>query len=521
MLTNLNLLLLTKLLLIFVENFSLIHKQFNIYKMRGNKLKISQFYLLLTLLFIMFSAQLKAQSVKVILGEDKVPLNSYFTITLTVENERLTQYGEFPVIDGFQKRSISSSSSTSMINGQISSSQSIIQNYFPQQKGNFRIPDFEITVNGRAVQVRGKVVSVIDPVDRPQRRSFFDPFESDPFDDFFGRRKEPEFVNVDADAFLGLMVDKDEVYVGEGVNISLALFVSDQNRAPMEFYDLGQQLSAILQKIKPMNTWEENFNIENITREQMNIGGKRYSRYKIYQATLYPLTVKDLEIPSVGLKMVKYNVAKNPSFFGPQRQQDFVTFYTKPKKIKVKNLPPHPLREQVQVGSYFLEENIFQDEFQTGESINYQFKISGEGHIGAISRPKLPSQEDFMIYDPNVTQNIVRSAGRVKGSKMFSYYLVPQEPGTYDFGDIFQWVYFDPKKERYDTLRSSKQILVGGESKKNESIIAKDFNSFYNRLDFADNRLRSRWYAEWMKIGANLAILLMLGLAAFLVFRKP
>jgi hypothetical protein len=146
------------------------------------------------------------------------------------------------------------------------------------------------------------------------------------------------------------------VYVGEGFTTTLSFLVADNNRAPMQFYELGKQLADILKKIKPSNCWEENFNIENIEGEPIEINGKGYTRYRVYQAAFYPLNNKPIVFPSVPLEMIKFKVAKNPSFFGQNRQEDFKTFYSKPRTVRVKDLPPHPLRDAVAVGDYRLEE---------------------------------------------------------------------------------------------------------------------------------------------------------------------
>ena len=93
-------------------------------------------------------------------------------------------------------------------------------------------------------------------------------------DDFFGEG-ETEFVEIKEDAFLALTTNKDEVYVGEGVNTTLSFFVSHDNRAQLQFYELDRQLGEILKKIKPTNCWEENFNIENIDGESVKINGRK------------------------------------------------------------------------------------------------------------------------------------------------------------------------------------------------------------------------------------------------------
>ncbi|MBL8820907.1 MAG: BatD family protein, partial [Planctomyces sp.] len=167
-----------------------------------------------------------------------------------------------------------------------------------------------------------------------QRDPFANPYDPN---DFFGRNST-EFVDIKDDAFLAITTSKSEVYVGEGFTTSLSFFVADKNRAPLQFYDLAKQLTNILKKIKPANCWEENFDIENVQAQSVMINGEYYDQYKLYEATFYPLNTKPIEFPSIGLQLIKFKVAKNPSFFGQNRKEDFKTFYSKPKTIKVKEL---------------------------------------------------------------------------------------------------------------------------------------------------------------------------------------
>ena len=123
------------------------------------------------------------------------------------------------------------------------------------------------------------------------------------------------------------------MYVGEGFNATLSFFVSQDNRAPLQFYELGRQLAEILKKIKPTNCWEENFNIENIDGESVRINGRDYTQYKVYQATFFPLNTEPINFPSVGLEMIKYKVAKNPSFFGQNKKKILRNFIRNPNVL--------------------------------------------------------------------------------------------------------------------------------------------------------------------------------------------
>ena len=468
-------------------------------------------------LVICFSQTTLAQDITVELGQDEVGMNEFFTITVTVSNSAIKNYTDFPDIDGFAKRGTSSSSKTNIVNGQISSSQSITQRYLPLEEGTFTLAPFSLEVNGTSVSSQGKTIKVTAPVERRtnSRRRY------DPFDDLFGRnRSEPEFVDVEEDAFLALTTDKDEVYVGEGFTTTFAFYVADANRAPLQFHEAGKQLSSILKDLRPENCWEENFNIENIYGERVTLNGKSYTRYKIYQATYYPLNLEPVVFPSVPFEMIKYRVARSPSFFGRDRQEDFKTFNTREKTVKVKALPPHPLKDKVAVGEFELDEKINTTTVETGESFTYEFNIYGEGNISGIPDPVIPDSKNMDIYPPNIAQDINRGAGRVTGSKKYSYFGIPNEPGEYDLKDFFSWIYFNPETAKYDTLKSTVKLTVTGESKENVSISSTDLGSFYDNIDVASNEMQSLNKSNVTQIIANLLIVAMLGAAAFLFIKK-
>lgn len=455
------------------------------------------------------------QTIQIILGPDEIGENQSWTITVSIQNDRFKSHDYvFPEIYGFKKRGTSSQSQTSVINGQVSSSQSVTMTYLPTKQGTFTVQAFRMTINGQALNSPGKKVKVGPPV-QTQR----DPYTYDP-NDFFGKNNNTEFIDIQDEAFLAVTTNKSEVYVGEGFTTTLSFYVADKNRAPLQFHDLAKQLTTILKKIKPTNCWEENFEIENVQGETVTINGEYYDQYKLYEATFYPLNTKPIEFPSVGLQLIKFKVAKNPSFFGQNRKEDFKTFYSKPKTIQVKELPPHPLRDKVAVGDYRLEERISSTSLQTGQSFSYDFNIYGEGNISAIEKPQVMKDGSFEFYEPNVRQDINRQSGRVSGVKSFNYFIIPKEPGDYRMRDLINWVYFNPIEKKYDTLIARSAIVVNGESLKNESIESADTGSLYDKIGSTDNSLRTSSDSGWITIAMGIFVLVMLAGSAYLVFKK-
>lgn len=102
------------------------------------------------------------QEVKVDLGPDKIDVFGIYTIKITVSNEKIKSYGQFPEIGGFQKLDVSQSSSMNIINGQMNSSTTITQNYKPFQKGQFVLEKFSISINDKNYSFPGKQIYVVD-----------------------------------------------------------------------------------------------------------------------------------------------------------------------------------------------------------------------------------------------------------------------------------------------------------------------------------------------------------------------
>ncbi len=469
-------------------------------------------YLFFLLYFM--SSLVFAQEAKIQLGKTEIALNETFQISALVENAKLTQCSQFPDIAGFTKRGRSSSSNTSIINGRISSSESIIQTYMPEKQGTFKLPAFSMTINGKTVQSAGGTIKV------GAAQTI-----NDPFDDFWGfsRREEPtEFLNLKADAFFAVNTNKKEVYVGEGLNLTIAFYIGEQNQAQFEFpNDIGKQIADVLRSVKPTNCWEENFGIEEVTPEIVTINGRKYRQYKLYEANFYPINEKPIVIPSVPFRMIEYKMTKTQSFWGPSHVKDTKQFNSQARNIRVKALPDHPLKGQVAVGNYRLREKLAERRLATGKSVNYQFMIEGEGNISAVQKPDLKPTRDFDIYEPNVAQNINRNQSAVYGTKVFNYQIIPNEPRNYKLGDYFYWIFFNPTTATYDTLRSDLRVTVEGESRKNTALENSDLAGFYEQIKETDNEIADKESGIFAKLSSQISLFIFAIISIFVaVVRK-
>ncbi len=442
-----------------------------------------------------------AQEVTIKLGSSMLTMGDKFSITLQCNTVALEQYGAFPDIPGFIKAGTSNNTYTQNADGENTTVYSFIQFYSPQKPGIYTLPPFKLKANGKLIPSPGTQLTVSDgtgavPSINDAQTGSIPQTTTDEIDNL-----EPR-----GNVFFALSADRNKVYVGQGFTTTLALYVADNNTQELDFYNVAEQLQAMAQDLKPANCWEEDFGITEIQEIPVKIKGRRYSQFKIYQATYFPLNSEPITFAPVSLKMLSntqaYTIDEN-------NKRDFRIYATQPLRIAVQDLPEHPLKGLVPVGAFRLAEFVNKTRQRTGKSFTYKFSIRGEGNITAIKPPEVPPGIPFDIYKPSSVQSIYRSLGKVTGERTYIYNIIPQEPGIYNLGEGFQWVFFNTMTNRYDTLVSSTRIKVEGASHEPTDAYGGTTDPFYADLKERNNWLKSLDRNKVWKTYGNWAIGIM------------
>ncbi|NDK57670.1 BatD family protein [Pontibacter fetidus] len=478
-------------------------------------------YILVTLfLLLLLPGTLLAQQVSIALGKSPLPLNQYYTIGIQLHDQVLKDYSPFPEIEGFKKSSKYSSTETIITSGSTTKILTVYQNYAPLAEGEFVLKPFSMKVNGQTVQSPGTTI-VVKPIATATTPGINIPDLITP--DEAPETKidaQPEYIEKDDNAFLTLYTNKDEVYVGEGFTAALYFYLAAEDQQLLDFYDFNNQIATILKQIQQPNVWEESFEFTEIAPENVTVEGKPYLRFKLYEAVLYPINLQPIKFPQLSLKMLKYKVAKKPNLLNSERQEGYKTYFAREREIKVKQLPPHPLRDAVPVGTYRLVEKLSGKSVQVNKSFSYLFRVEGEGNLAAIMPPVPEEQTALDFYPPDVYQDITRRAGRVQGSKSFSYTVLPREPGTYKLHNVMQWIYFDPVAARYDTLRPTLTIAVTGTRDTDALVLSRDLGSFYKIIENEDDTLVSLHQFDDIRRYTNIILVVLLAVSGFIFIKK-
>jgi len=457
-------------------------------------------------IFLCFSGIALAQSSEnlatIEYGSKNLTLDQPFLISVVLRDVETRPSVIFPEIRDLEKRSKSATSSVNTVDGRKVVIQTITQEYFAKKAGNYLIPDFTLTVNNLKLHSDETMVVFAKAGDESG---------NGPDDNVAVTEVEDNSQSV----FLSVQTDKKQVYIRQGFAVRISLYIAEDAPVEMEFYRFNEQLQSILKAVRPVNCWEENIGVEEIIKRKVTIRGRKYAEYNMYQARLFPITAEDIVLPSVKLNML---VTESGRAVNVEKKL-VKGFYSRPVTVVVRQLPDHPLRDQVAVGQYSLKERLSSDLVYPGESVRYMFKVEGVGNITAIPAPEIQASSSFDIYPPEVSQVIKRSYQSVVGEKTFNYFVVPRKDGEFPLSRYFHWIYFDVEKQKYDTLTSAASLEVRGDDYKLANLSLSGSSGLYDNLENLDSSRETIDYKKILKDLTNIVIAVLL-VTMIWVFRK-
>lgn len=451
----------------------------------------------------------KAQDMKVAveLEGKSLKVGEILSIRVVIQNSDKRDVKGFPELLGMTKRVKEGKSVTTNIAGKLIVSQEFTQTYLAEKVGNFRYDAFMLSVNGQQVKIESGVITIVADDKTGTDKNNND----DDFDSFINN--STEFIDVKEEAFLALRSNKTKVYVGEGFSVKLALYVAETNKAEMDFTkDTDAQIAEIIKKITPANCLVEDFKISDIVVSSVVINNKNYREYKMYQGVFYAINSQTVVFPGVSLRLVKFKVAKEQlSNNDATKKQAFTTLSSKSLSINPIPLPPHPLRDKVVVGEFRLQEGINQRKAITGKSIEYELHLVGKGNLSVVNMAEIKNDSLFDFYAPDIEQSIDRVGNEVSGEVSFKYQIIPKQAGVFALGKYFNWTFFNPTTQKYETLVSRIKVEVSGKKIDDNNETNGDL---YGDVDnFKDDLNDTDYWAIVKEISSILLVGMLVGMA--------
>lgn len=367
-------------------------------------------------------------------NKNHVGKNEEFTLQFTV-NAMGRNFQAPDLSDFYVLRGPSRSQSTQIINFERSEEMSISYVLRAKTTGMLSIGAGTIEVGGTEYRSQPLAIQVSEE----------SPRKNDPNDPYAIAARS---------AFIKAITSKSTVYQGEPFVASYKLYFNA---------DIGR--FEILEQPDFTGFYKSDIEIKTIKQDREMYKGEQFNTGIISQMVLIPQRSGSIRPGLVEIRLPTAIPTNRRDIFGRRMTQTVDQTSTDNfPGITVKPLPEKgkPSNFDGAVGDYSLDVSLSREELTANESVTLTIKISGTGNIKLvdIEKPEIPSA--FEAYDPKYSENITVNGNGMRGSKTYEYLLIPRYGGTYKIPEI-KFSYFDPRKERYETLTApEREITVTG-----------------------------------------------------------
>ena len=452
----------------------------------------------LTTLILLTTLAAVADEVTFVTSAPKaVVVNQQFRLKYTVNRHnvkepRLPQISDFRILSGPSR---SQQSSTQIINGNVTSSQSLTFTYIlvAEKEGEFTLPGATVSVDGNEITSNKVTVKVL-PQDKANAA------RQGASQGSRGQR-QPGNTSVDIatnDLFMTATLNKTNVVEQEAVLLTFKVY-SAVNLTALngKIPDLkGFQIQEV--ELPPEKEWQlEHYN------------GRNYRTILWQQYVLFPQQSGEIEIPSATFEGVVAQQVRpiDPfDFFGGSNYVEVKKELRTPRlKLNVQKLPSgKPEGFSGAVGSFKISSSVSATELKANEAVTLRLVISGTGNMKLIKTPEVEFPEDFEVYDPKVDNKFSLRTNGFSGNKVIEYLAIPRFGGDYTLPSI-KFSYYDIASKEYKTIETESYLLkVEKGSNEDNAAVAAYVSKEELKLLGQDIRFIKRGEAQFARKGDHL-----------------
>ena len=476
----------------------------------------------LTFIFFILTAILSsAQTSFTARAPQTVGVNEGFTVNYILNNGQPSNF-QPPQVSGARivaGPSTSRSSSTTIINGKMTSSSSVTFSFtlIASKEGSVSLTPAKVVSNGQTYTSNSLKIQVVNNPTTAQRRQNQQQQSYDPFAAFRSQRQQQnnqqqqrsyqqqnqsnqqsqnKEVQIDDKAmFVRAIPSKTDVVKGEEVIITYKLYTL----LPVSEYQI--------EKIPSSN----GFWIEVLDRQSNphltveNYNGQRYQVADLRKVIVYPQKGGILTIKPMSLSVVAHIATRqrqqfstgDPFFDQFLNDPFFSSFQTSYQSVKkkiytnsitfnVKELPNKPDNYCGGIGNFSVSGDISTKQAKAYEPFYLTYTLSGRGNLTLINNLPLDLPDEFQLSDPEITDNIQRDASGLSGTRTFRYLIIPRVEGKFRIPDLLI-SYYDVEKGAFDTLS-----LSGYDIQVAKGDVSSDFaNQLDARLKYRNMKIKS------------------------------
>jgi hypothetical protein len=334
----------------------------------------------------------------------------------------------------------SQSTQVSIVNGRMSQFRSLTWVLQPRAVGRAEVG--AVTVGDQTAPAIAIEVVAGSARPREERRSTspfaLDPFGRDPFEDFFGgrreRRGEPKLL-------LQAVPSRTRLRVGEPLLLTYQLY-TQVSVSDLQFTDAPQYAGFWVEDLERPQTAPAG--------EAASVGGERYRRFPVLRKLLFPTKAGALVIPAATMRIG----IPSRGFFD---SGGVVERTTKPVTVTVDPLPDSPGFSGA-VGRFRASASLDRDAVPLGEAATLRFRIEGTGNLKWIERAPEIRLRGAKVYPPQTKSDLQATTEGIRGSRTWEFVVVPETSGAVEIPTL-PFSYFDSSGGRIVTAETAPLTL--------------------------------------------------------------
>ena len=415
--------------------------------------------LLLVPMTVLADVEFRASApAQVIVGR---PFQLTYTINQRARDFQAPDFEHFDVLAGPYT---SQSSSTSFVNGKMSSTFTLTYTYTMRamEEGTFTIAPARVKADGDYHQSNGVRITVLPEDEQPdtqgQATRQAGPRSGQQPQQQTSQRAQTNSAGgaiSSENIFIRTIVTKTNVHEQEALLLSYKLYFAGVDVAQFTNNTKLPDFTGFL---------KQEIDLGDIQTELEHYNGRNYQTATLYQALLYPQHSGDIKIDPAAFEAVLRVQTRGQvrSIF-----DDFFGSYTNVTRpisapavtIHVEPLPTgKPANFSGAVGSFQMIQSLDKQNVTTNEPITLHLEIKGTGNMKLIKTLAVEWPEGFEVYDPKVTNNFRTTTAGVTGTKSIEYLAIPRAAGDYTIPAV-TFSYFDTKDKEYKTLSTPEYTL--------------------------------------------------------------
>lgn len=256
----------------------------------------------------------------------------------------------------------------------------------------------------------------------------------------------------DPRAFLRTVVEPDEVYIGQQVDVTVYLYTRVR---------LSPQ-SLVPGKPSMDGFWVHDDPITSLQFETVPVNGTQFRAYAIQRSAAFPQRSGEL---TIGPPKISFHAGSGSLFDAPQRIERVGV----PVTVKVKPLPlPGPA--DAVVGNYAIQARLDRNTVKTGDAVTLTVDAGGAGNVQDL-RIDLPPIVGVRTLQPAIRDQQRFAGGKLSGTRSWEWILIAESPGEHSVPPI-ELQFFDPETGAYESVSTpALSFTASGETKRPQQAI--------------------------------------------------